>query len=163
MSFQLPTTIFGPADLILRLGLAVLVGLLIGLDREWRGHAAGIRTHALVALSSAIVTLSALELHAEMRAAGDRSDLLRVVQGLAQAIGFIAAGTIFMSRGRVKDLTTAVSIWLAAALGIAAGAGQVLLVTLGATLALILLVASPLVDGVKRRGRRDDGESRPTE
>lgn len=150
MSAQLPATIFGPGDLALRLGVATLVGLLIGLDREWRGHAAGIRTHALVALSSAIVTLSSLELHAVTRASGEASDPLRVMQGLAQAIGFIAAGTIFMSRGRVKDLTTAVSIWLAAALGIAAGAGQLLIVAFGTAMAVLLLVATPLVDMVKR-------------
>ncbi len=81
-------------EMILRLGLATLIGVILGLDREMRGISAGMRTHAMVSLSSAVITVSALLLDQSLRATGDHGgvDPLRVVQGLAQAIGFIAAG-----------------------------------------------------------------------
>ena len=81
-----------------------------------RGFAAGIRTHALVSLSSALITISALMLYHEIHESGDAApDPLQVIQGLAQAVGFIGAGAIFVARGSVKNLTTAANIWLSAA------------------------------------------------
>src|SRR3712207_1609357 len=103
-------------ELFIRLGIAALAGFLIGLDRELRGIAAGIRTHALVSLSSAVITVSAMLLYEQLNVPGNVDiDPLRVVQGLAQAIGFIAAGVIFVSKGDVHNLTSAANIWLAAA------------------------------------------------
>lgn len=127
-------------DLILRLGLASVIGLALGLDRELRGISAGIRTHALVGLSSAVITVSALLLYETLAANGRyEADPLRVVQGLAQAIGFVAAGAIFVSKGDVHNLTSAANIWLAAALGIASGAGQYALVATGAVYGILIL------------------------
>lgn len=122
----------------IRLVLATSVGLILGFEREWRGHDAGLRTHALVALSSAAITISAL-LIAQDQPADRGSDPLRAVQGLAQAIGFIAGGLIFVRGGDVRNMTTAASLWLSAAVGIAAGAGQIIVVALAAGIALILL------------------------
>ena len=134
-------------ELALRLGLAALIGLLLGLDREMRGHDAGIRTHALVALSSAMIMVSSLLLYAEMRGNGeDAPDPLRAVQGLAQSIGFIAAGLIFVRGGAVRNMTTAANIWIAAAVGIACGCGQYGLVLIGAGLALVLLTVLKLFE-----------------
>lgn len=128
-------------DIVLRLSLAVAGGLVLGLDRELRGISAGIRTHGIVSLSSAAITVSALLLYDALRVdAGPQSmDPLRVIQGLAQAIGFIAAGTIFFSRGDVHNLTSAANLWLAAALGIAAGAGQFVLFVTALVLGAVLL------------------------
>jgi len=86
-------------DILLRLGSATACGLALGFERERKGKDAGIRTHALVALSSAVITTSALSLYADLQARGGDADPLRVIQGLAQAIGFIAAGTIFVAKG----------------------------------------------------------------
>lgn len=122
-----------------RLGLATLIGMALGFEREWRGHDAGLRTHALVALSSAMITVSALLIAEDMRAVGTDSDPLRAVQGLAQAIGFIAGGLIFIRGGDVRNMTTAASLWMAAAVGIAAGAGQVELVAIATVLAMAVL------------------------
>jgi putative Mg2+ transporter-C (MgtC) family protein len=122
MEQLLRDTTFTLSETVLRLGVATLCGFLLGLDRELRGISAGLRTHALVALSSAVITVSALELYGDTRAHGGDADPLRVIQGLAQAIGFIAAGAIFVSQGAVRNLTTAANIWLATAVGIAAGA-----------------------------------------
>ena len=128
-------------EMLLRLVVAAGVGLLLGLDRELKGISAGLRTHALVSLSSAAITYSALELHVQLSADGSSStDPLRVIQGLAQAIGFIAAGLIFVARGGVHNVTSAANLWLATAVGIASGAGQYVLVAITTSIGLVLLV-----------------------
>ncbi|HEV2080758.1 MAG TPA: MgtC/SapB family protein, partial [Allosphingosinicella sp.] len=93
-------------ELLLRLGLASGLGLMLGFDREMRGHDAGIRTHALVALSSAMIMVSSLIVYQQLRTEQYAPDPLRSIQGLAQAIGFIAAGLIFVRRGTVINMTT---------------------------------------------------------
>jgi putative Mg2+ transporter-C (MgtC) family protein len=141
-------------QVLIRLGVATAVGLVLGLDREVRGFPAGIRTHALVALSSAAVTVSALKLTEQF----DSSDPLRAIQGLAQAIGFIAAGLIFAARDTVHNTTTAANLWLASALGIAAGAAHFDVVIVSAALGLVLLVVVGQVE--KRLGltQKDAGK-----
>jgi putative Mg2+ transporter-C (MgtC) family protein len=140
----------------LRLGVATLAGLVLGLEREWQGRDAGLRTHAMVALSSAMITISALSLSEDLHARGDESDPLRVVQGLAQAIGFIAGGLIFVRGGDVRNMTTASSLWMAAAIGIAAGIGQFALVLIASFLALALLIA---IGAIERMLPRKETES----
>lgn len=135
-------------EILIRLSVATLAGIILGLDREMRGIAAGVRTHALVALSSGLITVSAFMVHADLLAAGDTSvDPLRVVQGLAQAVGFVAAGTIFFARGTVHNLTSAANVWLAAAVGIAAGIGQYSLVVAGMAFGVIIVT---VVRGMER-------------
>lgn len=150
---MLDTTAISLTDILLRLGSATACGLALGLERERKGKDAGIRTHALVALSSAVITTSALSLYSEVQARGGDADPLRVIQGLAQAIGFIAAGTIFVARGdakrTVRNLTTAASIWLAASAGIVAGAAQFTLLAAAMGFGLAILV---VVSFLKRMG-----------
>lgn len=131
-------------ELGLRLGLATLIGLLLGLERELRGQDAGIRTNALVALSSAMVTIASLLLFDQLRALGGDPDPLRVIQGVAQAIGFIAAGLIFVQRGDVLNVTTAANLWVAASVGIVSGLGQYRLLVAGSAIALLLLISERL-------------------
>lgn len=133
-------------ELLLRLGAATLCGLALGYERERRGKDAGIRTHALVCLSSAVITASALSLYAQVEAHGGNADPLRVIQGLAQAIGFIAAGTIFVAQRDVKNLTTAASIWFAASVGIVAGAAQFGLLAIAMGFGLFILVVLKVVE-----------------
>jgi len=131
----------------LRLGLAALFGMVLGIDREVRGKSAGLRTHMLVALSSAATTLVTLEIFEALKATGhDNIDPLRVVQGLAQAIGFICAGVIIQSRGGVHGLTTAVNIWLCSAIGVAAGAGLYRLAFLATLFAVVILTGLHFVE-----------------
>ena len=134
-----PLALFSWSELLFRLGAASLIGLLLGLDRELQGHEAGIRTHALVALSSAMIMISSLMLTAQLSRPGFSPDPLRAIQGLSQAIGFIAAGVIFVRGSNVVNMTTAANIWVAAAVGIACGAGQYRLVLVGAGLGFVLL------------------------
>ena len=127
--------------LSLRLGVATIAGLLIGLEREWRGRDAGLRTHALIALSSAAITISALIVAQDQPPDRD-SDPLRALQGIAQAVGLIAGGLIFVRGSDVRNITTAASLWVSAAIGIAAGAGQFeLTLLLGAATLLVLAIA----------------------
>lgn len=121
--------------LLFRLVLAALVGALPGLQREMKGVAAGLRTHILVSLGSAIFVLAALE------SGASASDTTRVIQGLATGIGFVGAGAILKSarRGEIQGLTTAASIWLTAGLGTAIGMGQIWLGAMGSVLAYCVL------------------------
>lgn len=134
-------------EMALRIVAATVAGLLLGLDREARGFPAGLRTTALVSLSSAAITVSALMLYSDLAAEGQPGvDPLRVVQGLAQAIGFIAAGVILTSGEKVHHLTTAANLWLAAAVGIACGAAQYELAALAVGLGILLLAGMRLLE-----------------
>ena len=127
-------------DVLLRLGAAVLVGALIGLDREIRNKPAGVRTIALVALGSAVFVMAAL----------DGSTLpdstSRVIQGIVTGVGILGAGTIIRGQTEedVKGLTTAASIWLAAAIGIACGLAFWPLVIVSSGFGVLVLVLEPI-------------------
>lgn len=118
-----------------RLVIAALIGGIIGLERLRDGRAAGLRTHMLVALGSALFTLTPLE--GGMKS----SDLSRVIQGIAAGIGFLGAGNIvkLSDQHRVEGLTTAASIWLTAAAGMAVGAGWLWPAIFGVFLAWLIL------------------------
>jgi putative Mg2+ transporter-C (MgtC) family protein len=135
---------FLDGDLLLRLGAATVLGLLLGLDRELRGHAAGMRTHGLICFSAAIVTVSMFDLY--FRVQGERMDPLRLYEATASFIGIIGAGLIVFSKGKVHNLTTAANLWLAAAVGIACGAGQWPLVAIASVIAVLLLTVLRIVE-----------------
>ncbi len=132
--------IWPEGEIALRLGVATLAGLILGFDREIRGHDAGLRTHGFVALSAALMTVSALLLYYQLGGAESGIDPLRVIEAMTAAIGIIAAGLIIVRGGDIKNLTSAANIWLTAALGVASGAGQYPVVLIGGALALLLLV-----------------------
>jgi putative Mg2+ transporter-C (MgtC) family protein len=152
-------------ELLWRFGLAAAFGALLGLDREARGKAAGIRTHMLVALSSAMTMLIALELMEELSLQGKSPDPTRAIQGLAQAIGFLCAGVIFVARGNVHGLTTAASLWMTSAVGIAAGAGMTQIAAVGVGFALVILtvilVAQKALGLKEPQEEVDDAGARP--
>lgn len=103
-----------------RLTMAALLGGLIGLERERAGKDAGLRTHMLVSLGAALFVLVPI-------VAGEQAgDLSRVIQGIAAGMGFIGGGTILKraDRNEIEGLTSAATIWLTGAIGIAVGAGQ---------------------------------------
>jgi putative Mg2+ transporter-C (MgtC) family protein len=131
-------------DLLTRLGVAAVLGLLLGLDRELRGHAAGLRTHGLICFSAAAMTVSIVSLYLEL--GGARMDPLRVFEATGAFIGIIGAGLIVFSKGQVKNLTTAAHLWLAAVIGIACGAGQWPLVAIAAAISVVMLTLLGLVE-----------------
>ena len=127
-------------ELLWRFGIASAFGMLLGLDREVRGISAGVRTHMLVALSSAMTMLIALELYEEVSARGEADpDPTRAIQGLAQAIGFLCAGVIFVARGSVYGVTTAASLWMTSSIGMAAGAGMYQIALAGLIFAMLIV------------------------
>ena len=123
------------ARVVLRVIVAALLGALLGAERERAGKAAGLRTHMLVALGAALFVLFPAESGMQI------ADLSRVIQGVATGIGFIGAGTILKRTDSesVEGLTTAASIWLTGAIGMAVGAGQVWLSALCAISAWVIL------------------------
>jgi len=131
-------------DLLVRLGGAAILGLALGLDRELRGHAAGMRTHGLICFSAAAMTVSVISLYFQLE--GERMDPLRVYEATGAFIGIIGAGLIVFSKGEVKNLTTAAHLWLAAVIGIACGAGQWPLVAVGAAISIVMLTLLRLVE-----------------
>lgn len=147
-------------EIVIRLSVAALAGMLLGADRELRGISAGIRTHGLVSLSSAVTTMSALLLYYTLRGEDGNYNIdpLRVIQGLAQAIGFIAAGAIFFSKGDVHNLTSAATIWLAAAVGIAAGAGQFFLLGTALVMGVILITTVRIIERMVPGSTKEERE-----
>ncbi|SMF69219.1 putative Mg2+ transporter-C (MgtC) family protein [Azospirillum oryzae] len=131
----------------LRLLAAAFCGALLGLDREMRGKAAGLRTHTLISISCALTTMVALELFTGLQTGGDErpSDPVRVIQGVAQAVGFISAGVMFRSGDSVRGATTAAIIWVAGGLGIACGAGYYVLAGMTLTLCLVVTILFTIV------------------
>jgi len=134
--FSVPATGQGLV-VIVRIIAAGLLGAVIGGERELEGKAAGLRTHMLVALGAALFVIAPKE--AGLRA----GELASVVQGVAAGIGFIGAGTILKltERGQIKGLTTAASIWMTAAIGMAAGIGPLWVPVLSAACAWVILYA----------------------
>jgi putative Mg2+ transporter-C (MgtC) family protein len=133
-----------PIEIITRFSIAAIAGILIGLDRDLKGKAAGVRTIGLVALGSAMITLTGI-LAGPGNIHGDPES--RVIQGIVAGIGFLGGGVILRdtSTGEVRGLTTAASVWVAAGAGILAGLGAYLaLVASGALAALILVLGKPI-------------------
>jgi len=122
--------------IVVRLGMATLLGALIGLDRERKGKAAGLRTHMMVSLGAALFILVPL------RSGIPVADSARVLQGIIAGIGFLGAGAILKqdNHGAIRGLTTAASIWVAAAVGIATGMGHEITAIMGTLAALFILV-----------------------
>ncbi|MGD9965631.1 MAG: MgtC/SapB family protein [Hyphomonadaceae bacterium] len=151
-----PAVDFG--DVALRLAAATAVGALIGLDREWRGKPVGIRTLALVALGSALVAVGTIHLSVLNNEPDAVSRVVQgVIQGVMAGIGFIGAGAILRhpAQGDVHNLTTAATVWVTAALGIACGLATWEIVGIGAALTLVvLIVLNPLdrwIDALRTR------------
>lgn len=127
-----------------RLVVAVLLGALIGWERERRRSAAGLRTHMLVALGAALFVVAPLQVGIEDDA------MSRVLQGIISGIGFLGAGAVLKlsSQGEIRGLTTAASIWATAAIGIAVGSGR------EATALLATLIVVVILGGLARLEQR---------
>ena len=138
------------AALALRLALATALGAAIGLNREISLKPAGLRTHALVSLGAALLTYVGLELG---RSLGDVTATSRIVQGLVAGIGFVGGGVILHRTGAqtVHGLTTAASIWIVSATGVAVGAGLWRAATIAVVLTLIILTIGHSIDNAVRK------------
>lgn len=131
------------AELITRLVTAIVLGGAIGYERELREHPAGLRTHLLVALASATFTLASLQIVYFQHYVNDgivRIDVGRIASNIVVGIGFLGGGAIVHSGVTIKGLTTAASLWLVAAVGLASGGGMFMLATSATLSSLFALV-----------------------
>jgi putative Mg2+ transporter-C (MgtC) family protein len=151
------------SELIQRLLLAAVLGGIIGFEREWRQKSAGLRTNILIAVGSALFTLMSIEM-----TAGPASDPTRIAAQIVTGIGFLGAGAILRRDSGIQGLTTAATVWVNAALGVAVGGGEYHLAIIGAAVTLgALLLLSPIEARLDRRtpdtpaGSRHDDPSDP--
>ena len=136
-------------ELILRLVLAGLLGGIIGFEREARAKGAGIRTHFLVALASALFML----ISQYGFDGSDRYDAARIAAQVVSGIGFIGAGIIIFQKNSVRGLTTAAGLWVTSAIGLGVASGMYLLV--GITTALVLLCLETMHFYTVKGGERE--------
>jgi len=140
-------------ELILRLVLAVVLGGVIGYNRSRHNKPAGLRTMALISLGSAaftligieaVIQLSELQNGAKSLTSGVSSsinlDTSRIIAGIVGGVGFLGAGSIIQSRGRVQGMTSAASIWVTATIGVSVGLGLYLLATTITFIAFLVLI-----------------------
>jgi putative Mg2+ transporter-C (MgtC) family protein len=137
--------------MIAQVGLAGALGALIGLEREYRGYPAGIRTIALVALGSALFT-------AMSPTFAPGGDTARVSAQIVTGIGFLGAGVIVREGFSIRGITTAATIWTAASIGIAVARDYWLLAIFVSVLVVLLLEASPFTKHISELGMRSRGE-----
>jgi putative Mg2+ transporter-C (MgtC) family protein len=142
-------------DLVPRLLLAAGLGAALGLEREYRKKPAGLRTNILIALGSALFTM----LSTSMGAQGGTAD--RITAQIVTGVGFLGAGAILRSGATVHGLTTAATIWVNAAIGVAAGAGDFAMATIATALTLGVLCLLPPLESYFERRAAKDGEKPP--
>lgn len=148
-------------DPIERLLLAGVLGAALGFEREWRQRAAGLRTNTLIALGSALLTLVSIRM-----VEGTGADATRIPAQVVTGIGFLGGGAILRGGGDIRGLTTAATIWVNAAIGMAAGAGFFSLAIAATVVSLIVLTAFVPVDRLLarhhiNRGTYDPEATRP--
>ncbi|MFN8288619.1 MAG: MgtC/SapB family protein [Chitinophagaceae bacterium] len=119
-------------EILIRLGLSVLIGSIIGLEREYRGKSAGLRTIILITTGAAVFTMIS-----ELMTNGSPD---RIASNIVTGVGFLGAGVIFRDHRSVSGLTTAASVWAAAGLGMAAGGGYYIIAGAGCIILIVVLL-----------------------
>lgn len=154
-----PVTI-GFDDEILRLAVAAFLGGVLGAEREFHGQDAGFRTHSMLALGAAtfgLVSVGAFDMFAS--SGGYSVDPTRIASYVAAGIGFLGGGTILKHAGGVRGLTTAASLWVAAAVGLAAGVGYARPAVVATAMSIVALVAlRPVRYALRRWGSAGPNE-----
>jgi putative Mg2+ transporter-C (MgtC) family protein len=136
------------STVLLRLLVALLLGSLIGLEREYRHRNAGLRTNALVAVGTALFTIISAFGFSELLSRQHISlDPTRIASYVVAGIGFLGGGTIYFQKDKVRGLTTAAAIWTVAAIGMACGAGLLVEAIITTLLVLIILVGFRYLEG----------------
>lgn len=124
---------------LIKVGMAVIVGGLIGAEREYQDKAAGFRTIILITLGSTLFTIFSLSMDPGFTAT-------RIAANIVTGIGFLGAGAIVRDGGRIAGLTTAATIWLSAALGMGIGAGELIFVMVATIITLLVLLVFPKIE-----------------
>ena len=148
--------IIGNEQLVLRLLLSVLLGGLVGIERERKNHAAGLRTHILVCLGSCLIMV--LSMYGFSAFAGEpnvRLDPARLAAQVITGVGFLGAGTILFTGKSITGLTTAASVWVVMAIGLAVGAGFYMPAVTAVVLVLLTLWGLNIVEKRFMKHRRE--------
>lgn len=129
--------------LLLRIAAAVFIGAMIGIDREIKNRPAGMRTHVLVCVGAALVSLIEQQTIAAVLLLNQGSmvgvSMGRITTSVVSGVGFLGAGTIFMSEHKISGLTTAASLWCTACIGLAVGSGFILMSLMTGAIVLVIL------------------------
>ncbi len=143
-------------QIIQQLILAIFLGALIGLEREYKGKGAGLQTYSLVCLGACLFTIISLEMidFFSSKELGTSSDIIRIVNAIAIGIGFIGAGVIFRQESGIIGLTTAAGLWVTAGIGISVGAGLYFLAAFSALLSLLVLSGFGLLEDKLLKSKR---------
>jgi putative Mg2+ transporter-C (MgtC) family protein len=135
-------------EIAVKLVIAAVIGILIGLEREIHRKPAGMRTHALVCIGATLFTILSFSF------TGDRVDTSRIAAGIVTGIGFLGAGIVFQAKDRVRGITTAAEVWVLAAIGVAVGMGMYYAAAIATVIILAILWPAKLLEKrvVKRSG-----------
>ena len=136
---------------LLRVFAAVLLGAVVGIERERAGKPAGLRTHMLVSLGTAVVVIACQDSGMSL------DGLSRVIQGMVTGIGFIGAGTILKlnEQREIQGLTTAAGLWMTAAIGVAAGLGILGVALIGTLVTVLVLVLEHFIDARRNTQKKN--------
>jgi len=136
---------------LLRVFAAVLLGAVVGIERERAGKPAGLRTHMLVSLGTAVVVIACQDSGMSL------DGLSRVIQGMVTGIGFIGAGTILKlnEQREIQGLTTAAGLWMTAAIGVAVGLGILGVAVIGTLVTVLVLVLEHFIDSRRNTQNRN--------
>jgi putative Mg2+ transporter-C (MgtC) family protein len=139
------------AVVLIRVIAATVLGAIVGIERERAGKPAGLRTHMLVSLGTAVFVLACADANMSL------DGLSRVIQGIVTGIGFVGAGAILKlnEQREIQGLTTAAGLWMTAAIGVACGLGGLGLAVIGTTVALLILALEHVVDS-RIRARKNN-------
>jgi len=138
-------------DAAARIALAALLGAIVGLERVWGGHPAGLRTNMVISISSCLFTILSIEAFPLVGAAQDTA---RVAAQIVTGVGFLGAGALLQSKGHIRGLTTAATIWAVAAIGMAVGTKAYFLAVFTTILMTGLLVLlAPISGRLERKAR----------
>ena len=143
-----------PLEIGLRLLFAMILGLIVGIEREYTHRPAGMRTHILVALGSCAVMLTGQMIFAQYQPYGATPDPARLAAQVITGVGFLGAGTILREGTNVKGLTTAASLWGVACLGIAVGGGYYIIALIGTVLVILTLTLFEWLQKLLLRSKR---------
>ncbi len=152
-------------EILLRLGVATLMGVILGVDRDLRQKPAGVRVLGMVALGAALATMASITFIAGNAAAAPEG-ALHTVQGILSGIGFLGAGVILQrvdqNQTQVQGITTAASIWVSAVLGIASGLGQWIVSATAFVLAMLVLIGGRWIErGLMNWSRKQPDRTSP--
>ena len=137
---------------LIRVFAAVLLGAIVGIERERAGKPAGLRTHMLVSLGTAVVVMACWDTNMSL------DGLSRVIQGIVTGIGFIGAGTILKlnEQREIQGLTTAAGLWMTAAIGVAVGLGVLGIALIGTLATVLILVLEHVIDSRRNMQNKTD-------